>query len=73
MLVLTLYSFGREGDAIMKEGFFRPREYHRPNNLQEATWLLSSFGKRAKLARQLDNSRLLTFSTTGPSKTFAMI
>ena len=33
----------------MKEGFFRPREYHRPNNLQEATWLLSSFGKRAKL------------------------
>jgi len=30
-------------------GFFRPREYHRPSNLQEATWLLSSFGKKARL------------------------
>lgn len=28
---------------------FRPREYHRPNNLREATSLLSSFGKKAKI------------------------
>jgi CO/xanthine dehydrogenase FAD-binding subunit len=30
-------------------GFFRPREYHRPGNLQVATWLLSSLGKKARL------------------------
>ena len=30
-------------------GLFRPREYYRPNNLSEATRLLSSFGKKAKV------------------------
>ena len=30
-------------------GLFRPREYHRPNNLQETTRLLSAFGKKAKV------------------------
>lgn len=28
---------------------FRPREYHRPNNFREAAWLLSRFGKKAKV------------------------
>jgi len=28
---------------------FRPREYHRPKGLREATWLLSSFGRKAKI------------------------
>ena len=29
--------------------FFRPSEYHRPDNLSEAAQLLSNFGKKAKL------------------------
>ena len=29
--------------------FFRPSEYHRPNNLSETAQLLSNFGKKAKL------------------------
>lgn len=28
---------------------FRPREYHRPKDLRDATWLLSNFGKRARI------------------------
>lgn len=28
---------------------FRPREYYRPKDLREAIWLLSSFGKKAKV------------------------
>jgi len=28
---------------------FRPREYYRPKDLREATWLLSSFGRKAKI------------------------
>ena len=28
---------------------FRPREYYRPKDLREATWLLSSFGRKAKV------------------------
>lgn len=28
---------------------FRPREYYRPKDLHEATWLLSSFGRKAKV------------------------
>ena len=29
--------------------FFRPREYYRPRDLCEATWLLSSYGRKAKV------------------------
>ena len=28
---------------------FRPREYYRPKDLREATWLLSSFGRKARV------------------------
>ena len=28
---------------------FRPREYYRPKDLREAIWLLSSFGRKAKV------------------------